>query len=174
MIIVSKSAVISECKKYRYELRRKISDHGRICCFIMLNPSTADAHQDDPTIRRCMGFAQRLECGELIVVNLFAYRATSPKDLFLATDPVGPDNFDYVTAAANEVWHHNTPERGYVICAWGAYGNHMDQGETVLGWLDRWCVPAYCLGTTKDGNPRHPLYLKTDAQLIKYYGKTGV
>ena len=95
-------AVISDCGKYRYRLTRKWG-YGRPCGFIMLNPSTADALHDDPTIRRCVGFAKAWGCGALIVVNLFAVRATSPREMMRADDPVGPENKEHVQRAATYV-----------------------------------------------------------------------
>lgn len=165
------SAIISDCGLYRYELRRKLGGYGPPCLFIMLNPSTADAEQDDPTIRRCMGFAKSFGCGELIVVNLFAYRATSPKAMMAANDPVGEKNKDYVMAAADETIDP-LGGPGVIVCAWGQHGNHIDQGETVVGWLEGEDYEMYCLGTTKDGSPKHPLYLRSDSKLIEYRGKS--
>jgi hypothetical protein len=163
------SAIISDCGKYRYELRRKLKDYGRQCLFIMLNPSTADASLDDPTIRRCKGFAQTWECGELIVCNLFAYRATNPKELYDVPDPVGTDNKGYLQEAAEEVQHaHEGP--GIIVCAWGAHGEFMDQGEAVMGWLDNVVAQPKCLGVTKDGHPKHPLYLPSNSELVLYSG----
>src|SRR4051812_49823510 len=89
------NAVISACGAYRYVLTRQVGGGVRRATFIMLNPSTADASNDDPTIRRCIGFAQRWGCGQLAVLNLFAYRATDPADLKRASEPVGPENREW-------------------------------------------------------------------------------
>lgn len=168
------SAVISECGKYRYQLTRRISAKPKICLFIMLNPSTADASEDDPTIRRCMNFARDWDCGELIVVNLFAYRATDPKELRApdTVDPVGPENLDWVTRAINRVTElYQGEPAGPVVCAWGANGTYMDQDQTMLGWIEgldsdfRPVIPM-CLKLTKAGHPGHPLYLKKDLKPI--------
>lgn len=166
-LLTESAAVISPCGKYRYRLSRRWGG-GKPCLFIMLNPSTADAEVDDPTIRRCIGFAKRFGCGELVVVNLFAVRATSPKDMLAADDPVGPENMEHVKKAADyAVRGGYFPEdrNGPVICAWGAHGDYMDQAQTVLGWLDDALVKPYCLAMTKQGQPRHPLYLPKDAEL---------
>ena len=164
-------AIISECGKYRYSLTRKWADGPR-CVFIMLNPSTADAIQDDPTIRRCIGFAKDWGCGELIVVNLFAYRATEPKDMLAADDPVGPENMEYVKRAvrlaAGEGDRYGMPPAGPVVCAWGAHGGHMGQDQTVRGWIEAELVTPMALAFTKDGQPRHPLYLKRDLTPIPF------
>ena len=127
----TKSAVISADGKYRYYLRRTVSGGSRIATFIMLNPSTADAQADDPTIRKCIGFCRLWGCGELYVVNLFALRATDPKMIGKTLDPVGTDN---------RVWvEHATGCADMVVCACGAYGTYMDQGKNGP-WLDHGCL----------------------------------
>lgn len=157
---MDKAAIISNCGKYRYRLSRKWS-YQRPCLFIMLNPSTADAEKDDPTIRRCINFAKSWDCGELIVVNLFAFRATSPKDMTAASDPVGPDNMGYIKRAAEFVILGGYDENpGPIVCAWGANGTFMGQDQTVRGWLEDECREYSALAFTKSGQPRHPLYLK--------------
>src|SRR5690348_16099160 len=111
---MKRDAVISDCGRYRYSLSRWGWDErsGR-CVFIMLNPSTADASVDDPTIRRCINFAQGWGYGMLEVVNLFAWRATFPKELALAPDPVGPHNGEYLTRAITI--------GDITVCAWGRH-----------------------------------------------------
>ncbi len=158
------SAVISECGKYRYLLRRQLSDAGgeiRNCLFIMLNPSTADASHDDPTIRRCIHFAKREGCTNLSVVNLFGFRAAKPKDLKLAVDPHGPNNAIFVSSEIN--FTLNTG--GLVIAAWGA--NEMLRHSLVRFNLKD-CHTMKCLGKTKKGNPRHPLYVLNSEPLIPF------
>lgn len=167
----SSSAEISACGLYRYLLRRKWRD-GKPCAFIMLNPSTADAQQDDPTIRRCLGFARAWGCGELLVVNLFAYRATSPRDLYEASDPVGPDNMGYVKQAVDYAARAYRDAPGLTVCAWGHHGTYLDQDRTVMGWLDQQGIVPMALAMTKDGQPRHPLYLKSDLAPAPYAGRT--
>lgn len=151
-------AIISGCGQYRHSLTRKWGP-GPTCVFIMLNPSTADAVEDDPTIRRCIGFAQREGCGSLEVVNLFGFRATSPADLKRAADPVGRWNDQYLYAAVKFA-------TGPVIAAWGAHGAWMDQSRKVRQMLRT--KPLKCLGLTKAGEPKHPLYLPGDAPLINF------
>lgn len=159
-LFMQSSAVLSPCGLYRYRLDRQWADGPR-CCFVMLNPSTADASNDDPTIRRCIGFAKREGCGGLTVVNLFAFRATKPTALLSATDPVGPDVDRHIDAVLRET-------DGPVIAAWGAW-NKGTRAKIVRAMMgDR----AKCLGHTKDGSPRHPLYLRTDAPLIDFAGET--
>ena len=147
------SAYISSDGLYRYSLMRDISPlvGCGTCTFVMLNPSTADAAQDDPTIRRCMGFARTWGFGRLKVVNLYAYRATKPSDLWLADDPIGPEN-DHVLSIA-------FGGSDLLIAAWGAHAKR-DRVAEILSWPVR---PRLCLGLTKSGAPRHPLYLRRDA-----------
>ena len=180
MNYVSKGATISADGRYRYLLWREWrGTHARrnwrwwgkdgaghemgdpkACVFIMLNPSTADGEIDDPTIRRCVGFAASLNYERLEVVNLFAHRATDPKALLAlrhTDDPVGFDNQRHIERA--------TSDAGLVIAAWGAHGAHLGQDETVRGWV---CQdgPLHCLGKTAKGFPRHPLYLPANASLM--------
>lgn len=167
------SAVISECGQYRYSLSRDLGGHSPFCIFIMLNPSTADADLDDPTIRRCMSFAKREGCGKLFVLNLFALRATDPDTMLSHNDPEGPDNWEHFRrrfGSANYI-DPLTQDKDIVICAWGAHGDHRDQDKTVMGWLDGWIVEPFCLGATKSGQPKHPLYVKGDTPLVPYRGR---
>lgn len=155
-------AVISDCGKYRYVLRRAIPSVQRWvrpCTFIMLNPSTADASVDDPTIRRCIKFAERERCTVLNVVNLFAYRATDPKDLLIAIDPVGPDNLKYLEEELNGV-------NSVMIAAWGANKMAARMVPTLKSLVKGSLV---CLGKTKEGSPRHPLYVPADQPLEPFW-----
>lgn len=166
-------AIISPCGQYRYMLRRRLGPSPRTACFIMLNPSTADATTDDPTIRRCCDFTRREGCGELVVVNLFAFRSPDPAQLQAVTDPIGPDNHAHVTGQADRAvrQHLDYQKPGVVICAWGVGGRFMDQDLTVLGWLDAEGITPHCLGLTKHGDPRHPLYVRGDAPLVPFAGR---
>ncbi len=150
------SAVISDCTKYRYWLERDKGVNPLV--FVMLNPSTADAELDDPTIRRCRRFAADNGYTGIVVVNLYAFRATKPKDLFLATDPIGLYNNRYIDEAARA---------GDVCCAWGANAD-LARAEDVINIIRAAGCNPKCLGTTKDGSPRHPLYVKADQKLINF------
>ena len=167
------SAVISGCGKYRYLLKRKIpteSQHAKKCLFIMLNPSTADASTDDPTIRRCITFASRLGCSELTVVNLFALRATNPRELLkaLKDDPVQAfGGFPNVVAIESEIESHS-PIHDVIICAWGKQKGIKAHGDRVASLVRESGRVPYCLGTTKDGHPRHPLFVRSDRVLEEY------
>jgi hypothetical protein len=124
--------------------------------FVMLNPSTADALVDDPTIRRCIGFAQREGMGALEVVNVFAFKATDPKAMFGAgRDIVGPDNREHARWAVAQA--------SRVVVAWGAHPVGSSPIPAVIAHANRWC-----LGVTKDGSPRHPLYVRADQPLIPW------
>ncbi len=149
----SDAAYISDDGQYRYSLTREVAPGARYgtCTFVMLNPSTADATQDDPTIRRCIGFACAWGFERLKVVNLYAYRATNPRDLWLADDPVGPEN-DHVLSLV-------FGGSDLLIAAWGCHAK-TERVDEILAWPIR---PRLCLGLTKDGAPRHPLYLPASA-----------
>ncbi len=142
---------------YRYELWR----HWRLglpgCTFIMLNPSAADGATDDPTIRRCVGFARSLGCGALRVVNLYAYQATKPAEMLAVPERVGPQNDDHIEAAAREAAVFG----GYLIAAWGTKAEPWRVSQ-VTTMLDMYRLTA--LGVTKDGHPRHPLYVRADTR----------
>lgn len=161
----SSSAVISDDGVYRYELRRTWAIDLPHMTFVMLNPSTADALQDDPTIRRCRGFAEREGCGTLRVLNLYAFRATKPQRLWEAyakgVDIVGPDN---------DAWLESAPGRqDIVVAAWGAHGA-PDRVEQVRRILSSRGDDVFALSLTKAGAPGHPLYLPKDAPLIRWEG----
>lgn len=164
---MKKHAVISDCGKYRYSLTRRWSDLPLVT-FVMLNPSTADAENDDPTIRRCIAFAKKWNFGGIRVLNLFAVRATDPKNMYLATDPVGAENKEHFDRA-----FRYADKDEMIVCAWGVHGDFMGQDEQVLGWFDSYCLKVQCLGVTKNGQPRHPLYISSYALPMRYWGKAG-
>jgi hypothetical protein len=152
-------AWISDCERYRYALWRRWDESRRYLPIVMLNPSTADASKDDPTIRRCVGFAKRDGFGGVIVVNLFAWRATDPKALPAGLEAVGPLNESALAAV--------TKGRD-VLCAWGA---HAEQRATfVRGALESRDSRLLCLGKTASGAPRHPLYVKGDQPMVSIRG----
>ncbi|ACT50912.1 DUF1643 domain-containing protein [Methylovorus glucosotrophus] len=156
------SAIISDCKQYRYQLQRGPQAEFPTrapALFIMLNPSTADAEIDDPTIRRCRSFANAWDCDGIVVANLYALRATNPKELWLHPDPVGPDNDAYLRELAK---HHET-----IVCAWGAKAR-PDRVEAVREIFSGRLHRLMCLGVTKKGAPRHPLYIRRDQQLVEW------
>jgi hypothetical protein len=133
----------------------------------MLNPSTADEVQNDPTIRRCIGFARAWQCSRLIIANIFAIRATDPRVMLAADDPTGPDNDRWVAMAAHEADNSNGP----VVCAWGAHGGHRARDLAVMEALDLIGVRPACLGETAAGFPRHPLYVRGSTSPTPYRGR---
>lgn len=171
---MNRTAVISDCGLYRYSLTREWGHSGQpSAVFIMLNPSTADAEKDDATIRKCIGFAKLWGCGRLVVGNLFAVRATNPKDMLKAADPVGPDNRDHLERICQHAGKELDPGevRDIVVCAWGNNGAYMDQDKTFLGWLDELLVTPKALRISKDGHPGHPLYIPYGTELVEYEGR---
>ncbi len=143
-------ADFSACGDYRYRLWRQWSD-GPSVAFLMLNPSTADADRNDPTVERCHRRAVDMGCGALEVINLFAFRATDPKDLKKAASPVGPDNDDILVETCRRV--------DMTICAWGAHGIHQARDQAVRDLLRNADIKTHMLALTKFDQPRHPLYL---------------
>lgn len=151
------STEISPCGTYRYELRRVWGDPNRLACFVMLNPSTADAEVDDPTIRRCVGYARAWSLGGVIVRNLFALRATDPADLTSHPNPIGPDNDTWLATPAPAV---------LTVAAWGVHGTLHQRDHEVRSLLAERGIRLHHLGTlTREGHPRHPLYLPATAEL---------
>lgn len=163
--LVDHAAVISDDGRYRYWLMRRFGLDGVPVVFIMLNPSTADAQQDDPTIRRCANYAKSWGGNELIVVNLFALRATDPKELNRdgVADPVGPLNDDAIDWAVD----YASRNYGFAVCAWGNHGSYMQRSETVRGRCERNNIQLYALRITQTGEPSHPLYLPANLKPAK-------
>ncbi len=147
-------ATFSPCNCYRYTLLRDFGMQGPQLTAVMLNPSTADATKDDPTIRRLIGFAKSWRMGSLLVLNLFAIRATDPRNMLSADDPVGPLNDQAIQHALQVA----KDEDRAVLAAWGAHGGHRQRDFHVLHKLVegvRW----ECLGTPHQRHPKHPLYV---------------
>lgn len=161
---IIKAATISPCGQYRYRLTRHWDGNKQALPFVMLNPSTADAEIDDPTIRRCMGFARRADAGGIIVVNLFAFRATKPAALKRTPDPIGPNNADHL----QEIAIVSDKTRIPVVCAWGAGGG--SRAADVVRMMIGENAYLVCLGTTQDGHPRHPLYVRGDQPFVTFTG----
>lgn len=164
--LIQGRATFSPCRRYRYSLSRDVDlpipsscleEPGGTLTFIGLNPSTADETNDDPTIRRCIRFARDWGFDRLKMVNLYAFRATDPRDLWLADDPVGPENDHNLSLAFGG--------SDKIVAAWGANArpDRLAQfAETFGGWQ------FWALGLTKDGAPRHPLYMRADSIPVAY------
>jgi hypothetical protein len=145
-------AIFDPTGTYRYSLWRSWDESAPRIGFVMLNPNCADAVRDDPTIRRCIGFARSWNFGGLEVVNLFAYRTAHPIELRRVCDPIGAENDAYLATLSQRV--------DQIVLAWGNGGKLQNRDRTVLSLLS----PANlcCLGMTQSGQPRHPLYLRRD------------
>ena len=161
---IHKNAIISKDCLYRYSLERTWDASEERVLFIMLNPSTADAINDDSTIKKCMGFAQRWGYGGITVGNLFALRSRDPNGLLGSHDPVGPENDAHLKQLAAECT--------VVVAAWGNSGDkarlsHLfQQRQTFMNELLRGRMQ--CLGTNKDGTPKHPVLLAYETPLEPY------
>jgi len=154
---MDRKTILSPCRTYRYTLWREFGgalDDGLYVMFIGLNPSTADEVADDPTIRRCIGYAQAWGYSALCMVNLFAYRATDPADMMRAADPVGQDNDKYLSDLAQGA--------ALVVAAWGNDGAYRGRDAEVRAMLP----DLHCLDVTKAGQPGHPLYLKKELRPV--------
>lgn len=153
---LQRGAIISNCGRFRYRLTRRWG-LGRTLAFVMLNPSTANATEDDATVRRCMSFADREGFDAIEVVNLFAYRATDPAELRRAGYPVGP---------GNDEWIRSTVLGADAVCvAWGARVAGLERPQLVLPMLYALGVEPQCLRITRSGYPQHPLMLASSARL---------
>lgn len=147
---IHSEAVYSACGSYRYSLSRRWGA-GAGLVWVMLNPSTATEERNDPTIERCQRRAAALGLPGFAVVNLFAFRATRPADLRAAAAPVGPENDRLLLQAARDA--------ALILCGWGTHGAHLGRGAQVEALLRQAGLPLHHLGLTREGHPRHPLYV---------------
>lgn len=163
--VAASGATFSDDRVHRYKLWRVWDDSKPIVLWVLLNPSTADETVDDPTLRRAIAFSKREGFGGLIFTNLFAFRATDPKDMKAAADPIGPGNDEVILCEAIAA--------GTVICAWGSHGSFRGRASQVVRMLtDQLLAPRkprlLCLGKTRSGQPKHPLYLSKKTPLEVY------
>ena len=156
MSTIKKSAVFSNCRKYRYSLTRSWNSANGYVLFIGLNPSIADETIDDPTLTRCINFAKDWGYGGLIMVNLFAYMLTYPMELKKVKLPIGKDNNRHILK--------NYRKSGLTVVAWGNDGYFLNRDKEVLEIINR----PMCLNINKSGQPAHPLYQKKDQRLINF------
>ena len=147
---MKKDAAFSPCRRYRYALWRTWDNTKPTALFIGLNPSTADEENDDPTLIRCMNFAKTWGYGGVCMTNLFAYRATKPKDLLARKRVIGKDNNDWLLKLADKA--------GVTIAAWGNDGHYQNRAEHVKHLIQ----PLHYLKMNKSGEPAHPLYLRAE------------
>ena len=149
-MIVESDATFDETRTYRYTLGRRWHPGKPIVAFLMLNPSTADENVLDPTLKRCMNFAGQWGYGGMEIANLFAYRSTNPQLLRHLDDPVGPENDRHILEVEQRC--------AMIVAGWGVHGTYRNRVNAVLT-LRQYPEKWFCLGTTKNGEPRHPLYL---------------
>jgi hypothetical protein len=151
----------SDCERYRYYLKRTWDFTLPVVNYLMLNPSTATEKQNDPTLARCESRARNWSYGSMVITNLFAYRATDPKDMKRQADPVGPENMNQIREAANEA--------DLIICGWGQHGRHLSQDAWAIKQLGMIDLPAkvHALRIT-NGVPWHPLYLSYELKPIPF------
>lgn len=170
---MNNGATFSPCYKYRYVLWRIWQEEIAPLCFIMLNPSTADGEKNDATIRKCMGFARQLAYGGIRIVNLYAYRATQPRDLwacydkhgeYAGIDAIGKDNDEYIRAIVGGV----ISEGGDIVCAWGNQPKAAQRIIEVKTLLKFYGVQTHVLQLNSDGSPAHPLMLPYSCELRDY------
>lgn len=162
-----KSADFSACRKYRYTLWRWWDKSKPYAMFVCLNPSIADEIQDDPTVRRCINFSRDWGYGGFVMTNIFAYRATDPKEMKKYYENLGPK--ELTTDLASNAVHLIKLSRkaGVIVAAWGTHGAFMNRGDRVSK-----LIPGMkCLKITKGGFPQHPLYLAKDSELIDFNGR---
>lgn len=144
---MERTALFSPCRRYRYTLWRHWGGRRGHAMFVGLNPSTADETQDDPTVRRCIGYARDWGYSGLCMTNIFAFRATDPAVMLAEPDPKGPDNDYWLAESARRA--------AIVVAAWGVHGVHRERHDTVRALLPS----LHYLRLTKEGYPGHPLYL---------------
>ena len=157
-----RSAKFSDCRIYRYHLSQVWDSKKKNLIWLLLNPSTADELQNDPTVERCERRARMWGFGGVEVFNIFAYRATDPKNMKAFSDPIGPDN---------DLWMEDfaIKSRDAIgIIAWGDHGLHRQRGRSVLDLLIRNRATVYALKVNKSGEPAHPLYLKYDLETLNF------
>jgi hypothetical protein len=155
---ITSSATFSPCRTWRYRLSRRWLPVAPVIAFIGLNPSTADEINDDPTVRRCIGFARRWGFGGMYMLNVFGYRSTNPRALRTAADPIGPRNDTVMRATCRRC--------NMVVACWGVWGALFDRDRTVVELLSD--LPIHCLGTTHAGLPKHPLYLRSTIEPVRF------
>lgn len=159
-------ANFSPCRKWRYTLYRDLQE-GQLFApqpkrvqFVGLNPSTADEKKNDPTVRRCMNFARDWGFTAMWMTNVFGFRATDPRVMQQQEDPQGKDNTDWILDVAKIA--------DLVVCCWGVHGDHMQWGQHIAAILINQNIPIHCLGTTFNGQPKHPLFLPGHLKPVPY------
>lgn len=153
---MEKKAIISKDKIYRYKLSRTWDSTKPTILFIGLNPSIADENVDDPTITRCINFAKDWGYGTLLMANLFAFRSTYPKDIYLIDDPIGKDNDHYLLECVTQ--------SDLIVACWGNNGTYMNREKVITELVPN----LYCLQKNKNGTPHHPLRLPRNIDPVPF------
>ena len=153
---MTKDAIISKDKKYRYVLLRKWDDSKKMVMIIGLNPSIADDVNDDPTLTRCISFAKLWGYGGIYMLNLFAFRTANPKLMQNTKEPIGLENDKYLIEYSFKC--------DKVVCAWGNGGTYKNRSNEIKSKLSN----LYYIALNKSGEPSHPLYIKSDLTPIKF------
>jgi hypothetical protein len=153
---LASSATFSDDMVYRYVLERVLKPGGGRCAFIGLNPSTADEMKNDPTVTRCINYARAWGYGEFVMLNAYGLRSTDPAGLRACADPVGAENDAWIQVEVAKAL--------IVVAAWGTHARLLGRHEALVGMLSS----LHCLGTTKEGYPKHPLYLRKDLMPVVY------
>lgn len=159
--LLESGAEFSKDKRYRYALWRVWGPSAKRLVIIGLNPSTADETNNDPTIRRCITFADREKCDGLIMLNLFAWRSTDPTLLTHLDDPIGPKNIETIEDYTVSPDHK-------IVLAWGTQRVAKKQGPVVIKHLQQRGCKLYSFGLAKSGAPKHPLYLRSNTKLQRW------
>jgi hypothetical protein len=154
------AATFSPCRKYRYTLTRIWDVRAPVACWLLLNPSTADERKLDPTLRRCFGFSRSWGFGGMLVANIFAFRSPHPGKVYAASDPIGPQNDQHIRRLVRKA--------DKVIVGWGVHGQLGGRADSVRALLSRCQIEAWCLGRTKDSHPKHPLYVASSTELVRF------
>lgn len=154
---VYKEAVFSKCLKYRYCLSRIWDRTQQFLYWLLLNPSTADQINDDPTVLRCQEWARRKGYGGTIVYNIFAYRAKCPEEMKEQDDPTGPDNDLWI----KELAKNNSAD---IVAGWGNDGLHRQRHQQVLDIFNATGGRLLVLAVNQSGCPRHPLYVRYETE----------
>lgn len=153
-------ADFSPCRVWRYTLWRIWEPTAGLVSWIGLNPSTATETVNDPTVERCQRRTQQMGFGGMLMLNLFAFRATDPDDMKWAADPVGPETDQHLIRSVNR--------SRLVVACWGVHGTHLGRGAAVIELLRRHKVKLHCLGLTADGHPKHPLYVPYETKPVEF------
>jgi hypothetical protein len=156
MSLLISTAEFSPCRTWRYQLKRQWQEGDNLVAFVGLNPSTADETKNDPTVTRCIKYAQTWDYDGMFMLNIFAYRATDPKVMREFYAPVGPDNNKWILNTVKEC--------RLVVACWGNHGSFLERGKVVASMIQ----DLKCLKITKAGHPSHPLYLKSSLMPVDY------